>query len=194
MSGRRTTPTSPNYYPGDNGDYVFSDQLGGDLLGVNGTGNVFTDLNIIFIDTDGADFKFTNTNFILDGAQDQDFIFLVNDGANFLINNSELLLGPQMDWFSSLWFLGDDSTQTINFSQSESLGMAFWNNSPDGVILANNYRACGQWVAENIQDWNDFSVDRCSYSAEVIPLPATLPMLVSVLAFGAFVARRRTRG
>ena len=160
-----------NYYPGDRGDFVLSDQLGGSLRGVNGNADAFFAENIIYVDTGGNDFKFTNTNFILDGTFGQDFIFLLEEGANFLIGNSELLVGPEMDLFSTLWFVGDESKRTIDFSQSESLGMAFWNDSPNGVIQANNYRACGQYVSQEVGDWNDFSVDRCAPGAALLDAP-----------------------
>ena len=149
----------------------------------------------MYIDTNGSDLKFNNTNFILDGMQDQDFIFLLNEGANFLVTNSKLLTGPNMDLFSTLWFVGDNEKRTIDFSQTESNKMAFWNHSPEGTIQANNYRACGQWVASNIQDWNDFSVDRCAFGEETpkVPVPATLPLLLGGIGlFGFAVRRRRT--
>ena len=140
------------YYPGDEGDFVLSDQLSGSPQEVNGNAAPFFAENIIYVDTGGNDFKFTNTNFILDGSFGQDFIFLLEEDANFLIGNSELLVGPQMDLFSTLWFVGGDDKRTIDFSQSESVGMAFWNDSPEGVIQANNYRACGQYVSQEVGD------------------------------------------
>ena len=182
-------------YPGDEGDFVLSDQLGGSLQGVNGNADAFFAENIIYVDTGGNDFKFTNTNFILDGSFGQDFIFLLEEDANFLIGNSELLVGPQMDLFSTLWFVGGDDKRTIDFSQSESVGMAFWNDSPEGVIQANNYRACGQYVSQEVGDWNDFSVDRCapgmSAPPAVVPVPMALPLMMSGLVGLGLVSRRR---
>ena len=179
-----------------------SGHTNGDFLLSSAVTTLTSGLNIIDIKTGGNDFNINNTNFIIDGKANSTIIFLLDNMEDMLITNSRILAGENMGLNNIMFAVSTNTNDThFSFSQSEIWGAAFWDFSKktgenhlfDGSIVMNNVRGCGQWVSNQLGQWNDVSLDRCAFNPTEVPEPSVLALFGIGLPIIAGMRRRKPK-
>ena len=131
----------------------------------------FTDLDgngitVIDINRGGNDFEIVNSDWILDGSENQLYIFRILNGSNVNISNSSLLLGdggiaggasdtPVRELGAIFYHAsegGGSSDTVFNMNNVILNGIAMWdfNSSAKNVISVSNAQGCAQFLSAHV--------------------------------------------
>ena len=186
----------------------------------DGTGSLFTSfvdldgngISVIDIDVGNIDFELNNSDWILDGAEDQFYIFRILNGSNFNLSNSSILLGDggigggsstsPISELGAIFYHASEtqgsSDSVFNFNNAILNGIGFWDFNDSDLtrisvndISLNNGQGCAQFISSHI-DMNDIRFNRCALSVQV-PEPSPLLLLGAGLLGLAFARRKRVR-
>lgn len=137
--------------------------------GVISTDTTFTaspGLNVIDIDTGGADFILSNANLVVDGPVDAIVIFRLPGNINMIVTQGNILIGTSGIGLRNVLFVTCQTTSGTHFDVSNAVinGVAFWSLGPNnGMISVDNSQGCTQLVADNIT-LNNSRFTRCAFT------------------------------
>jgi hypothetical protein len=152
-------------------------------------------LNVIDVNTGGADLYITQANFVVSGDANDFVIFRVNAGWILNVSQSNLLLGGTLPNSNVLFLVdGDQGENSYNFNNVAFYGYSFWDyggRASDNLAHWNNVRGCGQ-VVTDVVNFQNVSMTHCVQERvppSEIPEPGTLA-LIGLGIFGLAGLRR----
>jgi hypothetical protein len=158
------------------------------------SGDSFSGLNIIDIDTNGNDFSIVNSNLTIKGDAGDTIIFRVAPTWIMNVSQSNLLLDGGIGDNNVLWYVDADEGETsFSYDNVTFQGMALWDidaGDTTNVIRFNNVQFCGQVVTDAV-DFQNVSGSECAFDTSAVPVPAAVWLFGSGLIGLAGIARRK---
>ena len=142
-----------------------------------------------------SDWKYKEDTMTLSGGADDAFFFNISGSFDFDSSTIALTGGVTADnvYFN---FMGSpvDTSAAINIGKSDSSFNGTILALNDSVNYHNPASFDGRIIARNINLHSDFNMNGPSTVLAPVPLPASMPMLLSaLLGFGLFTRRRISR-
>jgi len=173
--------------------------------------NLVAGLNVIDVDTAGADFVLNRATLIIDGPEGSFAIIRIPDQVNFLISNGNVLVGDGGMGLNNVIFYSENVVNNVHFNFDNTIlnGVVFWTLETAGEININNAQGCTQLIADKI-NLNDVRFTRCApdgdkrvggtgilidktalllYSVETNSF-WLIPVIVSAIGIGIVIARK----
>jgi len=173
--------------------------------------NLVAGLNVIDVDTNGADFVLNQATLIIDGPAGSFAIIRIPDQVNFIISNGNVLVGDGGMGLNNVIFYSENVVNNVHFNFDNTIlnGVVFWTLEPAGEININNAQGCTQLIADKI-NLNDVRFTRCApdgdkrvggtgisidktalllYSVETNSF-WLIPVIVSAIVIGIVIARK----
>jgi len=125
--------------------------------------NLVAGLNVIDVDTNGADFVLNDATLVIDGPAGSFAIIRIPDQVNFLISNGNILVGDGGMGLNNVIFYSENVENNVHFNFDNTIlnGVVFWTLEPAGEININNAQGCTQLIADKI-NLNDVRFTRCA--------------------------------
>jgi hypothetical protein len=158
------------------------------------SGDAFSGLNVIDINTFMNDFYIVNSNLTIKGDAGDTIIFRVNADWIMNVSQSNLLLDGDIGDNNVLWYVdANESEESFNYDNVTFQGMALWDiddGDTANVIQFNNVQFCGQ-VVTDVVNFQNVSGSECAFDTSVVPVPAAVWLFGSGLIGLAGIARRK---
>ncbi len=158
------------------------------------SGDGFSGLNIIDIDTDSNDFYIEGSNLTIKGDADDTVIFRFAEGTVMNVSESNLLLDGDIGDNNVLWYLdSDEGEESFNFNNVTFYGMSLWDIDPNdvkNVASFNSVQFCGQIVTDQV-NFQNVSGSQCALDVSAVPVPAAVWLFGSGLIGLVGIARRK---
>ena len=134
--------------------------------------NLVAGLNVIDVDTNGADFVLNDATLLINGPPNSFAIIRIPDNVNFLITQGNILVGNLGGLgLNNVIFYSEntENNEHFNFNNSILNGVMFWSLNPLGEININNSQGCTQLIADKI-NLNDVRFTRCLEHSSIFPV------------------------